>query len=196
MVAAKGEWGLNPSQADKERVRRAKANFTSTWFEACEHGQETRLKQLLQAGQDVNEQDEQCGWPALYYAAWKNWLWMAEWLLENGADTSIASGEGDTPVHIAARYGHADILKLLVSKNAVNDRNEFGKTPLDLARQRGHWECVGILEKSLKLPLSPEVMNPPKPLPKNWLEGDYGNGKKFYYNPFTGATTEGVPPKE
>jgi ankyrin repeat protein len=141
-------------------------------------------------------QDEQCRWPALYYAAWQNYMWMAEWLLANGADVTIASGELDTPVHAAARHGHSEMLSLLIGSHVVNERNAFGKTPLDLARQKSNWECVGILEKALNLPISPEVTSPPKPLPKNWLMGDYGNGQKFYYNPFSGATSEKRPPDE
>lgn len=121
---------------------------------------------------------------------------MAEWLLANGADVTLASGEGDTPVHAAARHGHTAMLSLLIARNPVNEKNVSGKTPLDVARQKCNWECVGILEKALKLPISPEVTNPPKPLPKNWLAGDYGNGQKFYYNPFSGATSEEVPTSE
>ena len=109
------------------------------------------MKQLLAAGQDVNEQDALCSWPALYYAAWKNWMWMAEWLLANGADVTVISGEQDTPVHVAARHGHAEMLSLLISSTAVDAKNEFGKSPLDIARQKRHWECVGILEKVIEL---------------------------------------------
>jgi len=50
-----------------------------------------------------------------------------------------------------------------------------------------------IVPQALKLPLSREVTHPPVALPKNWLEGDYGNGTKFYYNPFSGETADTAP---
>ena len=51
----------------------------------------------------------------------------------------------------------------------------------------------GYVPQAYELPLSPEVTDPPSPLPKNWLDGDYGNGQKFYYNPFSGETSETRP---
>lgn len=151
------------------------------------------MKQLLAGGQDVNQQDSQCRWAAIYYAAWKNRIWQAELLLESGADLTLESNEGDTAIHVAARNGHAEMLRLLLRSAVVSSKNEFGKTPLDLARQKNHWGSVAALEEAYELPLSPEVTDPPSPLPKNWLDGDYGNGQKFYYNPFSGETSETRP---
>lgn len=196
MAGNKAGWGCNPTKEQRDAVARNRAKSTSSWFEAVERGEETRMKQLLAAGQDVNAQDTQCSWPAIYMAAWKNRLWQAELLLASGADVALQSGEGDTAVHIAARYGHAAMLQLLLRSKVVDVKNEFGKTPLDVAKQKCNWECVGVLQKALGLQLSKEVTNPPPPLPKNWLEGDYGNGAKFYYNPFTGDTLEKRPAPE
>jgi ankyrin repeat protein len=38
---------------------------------------------------------------------------MIELLLRNGADASITSKEGDTPVELALRMGHNDVADLL-----------------------------------------------------------------------------------
>lgn len=188
---------MNPSPEVKAAARRANPRSNSTWFEAAERGEGTRMCQLLDsADAAVDDVDAQSGWPALYYAAWKNYVWMAEWLLERGASAEVASAEGDTPVHVAALYGHHEVLGLLLAQKAVHTRNSFGKTPLDLARQKRQWDCVGALEKALGLPLSPEVTALPPPLPKDWQEGDYGDGKKFYFNPFSGDTSETRPPPE
>lgn len=182
--------------AAREAARRAKANSTSDWWTAVEKGEQTRMKQLLADGQDVNAQDATCEWPALYYAAWKNRLWQAELLLASGADVALQSREGDTAVHIAAMYGSLSMLTLMLSSKVVDSKNERGLTPLDLAKQKRKFECVGALQKALGQPLSAEVTSPPPPLPENWLESDYGNGKNFFFNPFSGETLETRPPPD
>ncbi|XP_017885030.1 serine/threonine-protein phosphatase 6 regulatory ankyrin repeat subunit A-like isoform X2 [Ceratina calcarata] len=56
-----------------------------------------------------------------------------------------------TPLHLAAYYGHSEILSLLMPFCTIfsnNDmRDETGKTPLDLAAYKGHEECVDVLLK-------------------------------------------------
>ncbi len=59
----------------------------------------------------------------------------AEILLKSGADLRRADIYGDTPLHIAAAKGHADIVRLLIENGADKKiRNKNGKTPADLAQ--------------------------------------------------------------
>ena len=146
--------------AAREAARRAKANSTSDWWTAVEKGEQTRMKQLLADGQDVNAQDATCEWPALYYAAWKNRLWQAELLLASGADVALQSREGDTAVHIAAMYGSLSMLTLMLSSKVVDSKNERGLTPLDLAKQ------ASASSASLRLPSNPSIHRPPSPPPQ------------------------------
>lgn len=58
----------------------------------------------------------------------------AEVLLKAGADYDIVNGEGDYPFHTAAKQGHLDIIRLLMSYQAdAYQRNIAGKTPSEIA---------------------------------------------------------------
>lgn len=68
------------------------------------------------------------------------------YLLEKGADGSIANDDGITPVHQAASEGHVQCLKLLLEIGAKIDGKDCrGNTPLDLAKLWGHRKCARIL---------------------------------------------------
>jgi ankyrin repeat protein len=53
------------------------------------------------------------GYTPLAYAAMKGSMPMVELLLRNGAEAAVATREGDTPVELALRFGHADVAELL-----------------------------------------------------------------------------------
>jgi ankyrin repeat protein len=49
------------------------------------------------------------GYTPLAYAAMRGSLPMIELLLRNGADPQMTTREGDTPVELALRFGHAEV---------------------------------------------------------------------------------------
>jgi ankyrin repeat protein len=53
------------------------------------------------------------GYSPLAYAAMKGSVPMVELLLRNGASAAITTRDGDTPVELALRFGHADAAELL-----------------------------------------------------------------------------------
>ena len=56
-----------------------------------------------------------------------------------------------SPLHNAAGKGHADIVKLLVEAGAdLNVRADRAKTPLDIARDKGHVEVIRYLQFTLQ----------------------------------------------
>ena len=64
---------------------------------------------------------------------------LAALLIERGAEVTLANHHGWTPLHYAARYGHADLANLLVVHGAdVNAVHLDGDTPLHLAASFGH----------------------------------------------------------
>jgi hypothetical protein len=61
---------------------------------------------------------------------------------------------GNTPLHLAALHGHAEVtawLWVTMKMEAPNLelRNKAGKTPLDLARAQGHAAVIRILDRRL-----------------------------------------------
>ncbi|KAH6887648.1 ankyrin repeat-containing domain protein [Thelonectria olida] len=99
---------------------------------------------------------------ALHFSAFKGQEAGAKELVALGADKEAVDGAGWTPMHFAARYHHADVIRLLLDSGAEvgrkvdggprpkrKDGEEFdisGFTAVDLARIiRGGQDCVDIL---------------------------------------------------
>lgn len=65
-------------------------------------------------------------------------------LLRHGLDINSTNVDGDTPMHVASRYGRAEIVECLA--NALPDetvRNNKWMTPLDEAMAAKEAQCVG-----------------------------------------------------
>lgn len=64
-------------------------------------------------------------------------------LLINGASVEVVNYLGQTPLWIAAKKGHTEMVKLLLQKSAnVTVVSGGGKTPLWIAVQKGYEETV------------------------------------------------------
>ena len=66
-----------------------------------------------------------------------------------------ASCAGDTPLHDAARFGHVEIVRLLLDSGAnCSEVNFKGQTALDLAILHGKAECTAMLTKHQRAELA------------------------------------------
>jgi len=94
---------------------------------------------------DYKQQDTQQGRTLLHEAVVFNQP-VHMTLLEQ-SNINATDINGDTPVHLAARYGRAEILKTLVQNKpeAVNKPNKAGETPLMAAVKRGDTQVITIL---------------------------------------------------
>lgn len=69
-------------------------------------------------------------------------------LLGQGADVDARDADDVTPLHVAARWGHAELAKLLLERGGDVDAEErFGGTPLSLAEQFGYTEVAALLRQ-------------------------------------------------
>lgn len=69
-------------------------------------------------------------------------------LLAGGADVHAGNVIGDTPLHMAAEFGHAEIATRLIEAGADVHTRNTGKdreTPLDRARKSGHTDVAELL---------------------------------------------------
>jgi len=113
-----------------------------------------------QAGGDVDAPFRFEDWNALQLMAAEGNELGVEALLTAGArvdfhvDSNIAGLPWHTPLHIASRYGHSAVVRLLASRGAdVNTADCVGFTPLDYAASNGHSRTVeALLELGASLP--------------------------------------------
>lgn len=94
--------GLEPKPKEKstEGVR--------ALFYAIEKNNLVYAQKVLGMNFDPNLHHDN-GYTPLAYAAMRGSLPMIELLLRNGADATQATKEGDTPVELALRFGHAEV---------------------------------------------------------------------------------------
>ena len=118
----------------------------SVLCEAAEEGSISRCRQLLAAGSDVEERDED-GFTPLLNAAYFGHTEVCELLLEKGkANIEETDSLGNTALNQAADEGDASTVALLLSKGArVDTRDKNGFTPLLAAAQKGHTEVCELL---------------------------------------------------
>lgn len=109
---------------------------------AAEEGHEEVVRLLLDAGADVEGQEED-GWTALMEASCAGYLPIVQRLVEQGADVNAWS-QGETPLMLAARGVHREVYEFLyplVSDEirVIGDRDaeqEMAKTIRRLAREQ------------------------------------------------------------
>ncbi|HEV2722715.1 MAG TPA: ankyrin repeat domain-containing protein [Thermoanaerobaculia bacterium] len=107
----------------------------SALISAARSGDAAAVTRLVKGGADPNERAGVNGWPALMHAVHKHQLATAAALLDGGANPNAADPNGLTPLMMAAGYGHADMVRLLVAHGAnVRLADHHGATALDYAR--------------------------------------------------------------
>lgn len=86
----------------------------------------------------------------LHDMAQKGDIQKAELLIKHGADIDPVEEEyQSTPLGMAARWGHVEMVNFLISKGAnINKAGALWSTPLAWAKKKGHDEIEKILRKS------------------------------------------------
>ncbi|MGE9297319.1 MAG: ankyrin repeat domain-containing protein [Puniceicoccales bacterium] len=116
-----------------------------------------RVKAQLDSGMPVDLRNPTLangdgGNTPLWFAAqgpWEGGLPVARLLLESGADVNAGCEHGWSPVHIAAVWGHGDVVQLLHGAGAdMNGRDADGRTPEECARYFYEWRCQHMPEEA------------------------------------------------
>lgn len=114
----------------KTKVESRTAKDESPLMMAALRGHTELVKELIARGADVNK----TGWTPLHYAATSGHLEIMNLLLENYAYIDAESPNGTTPLMMAAQYGSAAAVRLLLDAGAdASLRNQLGLTAIDFA---------------------------------------------------------------
>lgn len=82
----------------------------------------------------------------LHWAAFCNQSLSIDQLVLEGCDINAANAEGATPLYIASKDGHLDVIKALIEKSAnIDAANTSGLTPLHIATRNGYLDVVNAL---------------------------------------------------
>jgi ankyrin repeat protein len=121
------------------------------WASSIGHGDAVRLLLARGARQELQNED---GWSALHYAAWKGRVGVVEQLCAApGAATAVSLRDkhGRTPLIIAVVHGGgserlvAALLEADPVGATINSQNDNGSTALSAASYRGHADAVRLL---------------------------------------------------
>jgi len=112
-------------------------------------GNQDAIRQLVEAGADVNARGED-GAVALHHIAYSFATIydgsIVKHLVEHGADVNVKNEEGETPLHLAVQDRNQEIVASLVELGAdVNAKDNSGQTPLHKAARDGNALAVECL---------------------------------------------------
>jgi uncharacterized protein len=92
-------------------------------IEAVKSGNKESVRELIEAGAQVNQQDKQ-GWAPLNWAAGKGDLEIVELLLQHDADPFLVGRDLRTPQMIALAAGRSEVVKALRRAEAVRKETD------------------------------------------------------------------------
>jgi len=117
----------------------------STLKDSASQGDLLEVNELISAGKDVNEKDDE-GWTPIYYALKNDHPAVVEALITAGADLNTRDLYGQTPLSLAVVYSSLPVAELLIASGAdMNTADTLGRTPLHNAAVKDRPEMVTLL---------------------------------------------------
>ena len=127
----------------------------SKFHRACGDGDINQVKELLTSHNDIRDAINKCVYnngfggtlAAIHLAVEGMHKEVCQFLLSNGASTSVTDSEGYSPIHIACNVGNVDVLNLLLDNGADPESlvERIGSTTLHEAVCSGSLEIVEAL---------------------------------------------------
>ncbi len=116
-------------------------------FSAILENDTPRIKQLIDAGHDVQQRYAGDQQSPLHLATTRNNLTVVKWLIEKGAKVDAQNVIQETPLHFAAIKGYSEIATVLLQHGADPNTpaRSFGATPLHIAVRYDHIEVARLL---------------------------------------------------
>lgn len=114
---------------------------------AALRGQEALVQTLVARGAEVNK----AGWTPLHYAATGGHVRVIAFLLGAQAEIDAGASNGTTPLMMAAMYGNAASVKLLLESGADPEiRNAQQLSALDFAQRAGRSDSAALIRQVLQ----------------------------------------------
>ena len=127
--------------------------FGKTPIHSAAYGGHLDILKFLQGfTSDLNAPDDN-GFTPIHWAVIINskaTLDVVKYLVSFTDTPNTPSNEngGETPIYLAAKYGHLEFVEYLVDFTcAPNAANQFGITPIQIAKSSGNWHIAKFLEK-------------------------------------------------
>ncbi|MDW5444385.1 ankyrin repeat domain-containing protein [Polaromonas sp. SM01] len=131
----------------KTDVNKLNAQGESPLMIAALKGELDMAASLIKKDADVNK----TGWTPLHYAASKGHLAIMSLLLDNNAYIDAESPNGTTPLMMAAMYGTAPAVKLLLEAGADPMlKNQQDLTAIEFAQRASRTESAQLLATTIR----------------------------------------------
>ncbi|EAY04905.1 hypothetical protein TVAG_016770 [Trichomonas vaginalis G3] len=112
---------------------------------AVKHDSQDVGLMLIEEGLDINVKDNK-GITSLMYCAEVGNTSMAKLLLSKGADVNSLNKENQNVLHMCCIYNSFGVLQTCLEKYPhMNVKDKNGKTPLDIAKEKGNQEIIDVL---------------------------------------------------
>uniref|UniRef100_A0A671SXC6 Ankyrin repeat and SOCS box protein 3-like n=1 Tax=Sinocyclocheilus anshuiensis TaxID=1608454 RepID=A0A671SXC6_9TELE len=120
-------------------------NSETPLYFAARNGHLRAVKWLIKGGADINRTTNELSCP-LFAAVDSGHKDVVELLVENRAEVNgTYSVSGWSCLHQAVYKGHTEIVRYLVSMCSLEAVDDYGITPLFVAAQYGHHQCLEIV---------------------------------------------------
>ncbi|KAG2546884.1 hypothetical protein PVAP13_9KG050000 [Panicum virgatum] len=132
----------------KEKARLADVSFggLGALQAAARLGRLDVVRYLVEdLGFDVDGGSAELGLTALCSAALDGRLETVRYLLDNGADPNKKDELGEVALHCAAKFGHDEVAKLILSRGAIVDTAYSDGSPLHIAAFYGKTNVMKVL---------------------------------------------------